>query len=189
MSAITTAYVSRDAEVVRAWTDAGDAINTYVQQTQRVLDAYGLARYQCYRDQGGWKPGRFRGLAIPQDEFPPDGWRMDGGYEQMAVPDKRTKAGKQVTAALDAVEHPGDPLFKLVGMPPDVEGGTGFVSPAIRLLENRTALYVGWTVNPEGRQSFFSNDATVDLERWESVPLSAYYLAIEQAEAAKAVSA
>lgn len=186
MSGINAAYRSRDPEVVQAWIEATDAITAYVRNSQRVLDAYGLARYQCYRNGGGWNPGAFAGLAIPDREKPPAGWRM---LSQYAVPDKRTKAGKQVDAALEAVKHPGDPLFKLIGMPPDVMTGSGFSGPAVRLLEDRTAVYVGWGTDPAGGQSFFNGKVEIDLDRWERIPLSAYYLASEQADTARAGAA
>ena len=185
MSGVTVAFVSRDAEVIKAWTDASDAVTAYVKATQAVLDAAGLERYECFRNSGGWSPGKFAGLAIPQDEFPPDGWRMAARY---AVPDKRRKAGREIEAALAAVKHPGDPLLKLIGMPPDAEASGGFTSPAVRLLENRTALYLGWRVDPVGRQSFLGTReqaGVVDPDRWERIPLSAYHLAIEQADAEK----
>ena len=188
MSEITAAYRSTDPEVVSAWKAAGDAIQEYVDQTRAILDAAGLGGYQVYRHHG-WSPGKFAGLAIPVGEKPPAGWRMTARY---AVPDKRVKAGKQIEAALAGVKHPGDPLLKLIGMPPDAESRGGFSSPAVRLLEERTALYVAWSVDPVGRQSFLgSRDraGVIDPDRWERIPLSAYYLAVEQADAVKAGAA
>ena len=167
--------------------DATDAISGYVQQTQRVLDTYGLAGDQAFRHSSGWSPGRFSGLAIPDGEQPPAGWRMGSRF---AVPDKRVKAGKQVAAALDAVKHPGDPLLKLTGMLPDAEADRGgFSSPGVRLMENRTAVYAIWSFSPEGRQSFLGGrDAVIDFGRWERVKLSEYYAEVERHEAGRAVS-
>jgi len=184
---VTCAYRSRDPEVVKSWTDATDAIRAYVEATRAVLEAAGLGGYQVYRDSHGWRPGHFAGLAIPDGEKPPAGWRMTARY---AVPDKRTKAGRQAEAALAAVKHPGDPLLKLAGMMPDAENGNGaFVSPAVRLLEDGTTVYVGWPACPEGRQSFLGpRGVTVDLDRWERIPLSTYWLAFEAADAAKAAA-
>jgi hypothetical protein len=186
VSEVTVAYVSRDAEVIKAWTDASGAVSVYVAATNAVLEAAGLGRYDVFRNSGGWSPGKFAGLAIPQGESPPKGWRMTSRY---AVPDKRRKAGREIEAALGAVKHPGDPLLGLIGMPPDAETSGGFTSPAVRLLEDRTALYLGWRVDPVGRQSFLGTreqSGVVDLDRWERIPLSAYHLAIEQAEGAQA---
>lgn len=173
-------YRSRDPEVVGAWKDASEAISAYVRATQAVLDAAGLGAYQCYRHTGGWNPGRFAGLAVPDGEAVPAGWRMTGRY---AVPDKRTKAGRDIAAALEAVRHPGDPLFKLIGMPPDIASGNGFSSPAVRLLEDGAALYVTWQRDPDGAESFFQGKAVVDRDRWEHVKLSAYYAEVERAKA------
>ena len=189
MSEIVAAYVTRDPEVVGAWKDISDAVHAYVAQTSAVLEAALVSSYRHYRDQGGWRPGKFRGLAIPQGEMPPKGWRMSARSEPLAVPDRRYKAGREIAAALDAIDHPGDPLFKLIGMPPDVISAGGYRSPAIRLLEDRTALYVGWPVDPVGRESFFTDKpAVIDLGRWTRIPVSTYYLAIEQADAVLAVS-
>jgi hypothetical protein len=179
-------YRSRDPEVVQGWKDAGDAIHAYVDETKRVLANHGAGGYQDYRHGGGWSIGRFSGLLIPQDEFPPPGWRMADAAQMRAVPDKRTKAGKAVTATLEAVKHPGDPLFKLVGMPPDIAGGPGFITPSVRLLEDRAALYVAWRENPEGRESFFGKGSAIDFGKWERVKLSEYYTEVERADAAKA---
>jgi hypothetical protein len=184
MTEIAAAYRSRDAEVLAAWKAAGDAIQDYVDRTHAVLEEAGLGGYQAFRATRGWSPGRFAGLGIPSGEKPPAGWRM-AVLERFAVPDKRVKAGKAIHAALEAVKHPGDPLFSLIGMPPDVDGRT----PAVRVLENRTALYVGWGVDPVGRESFFKGRSEIDAAKWERIPLSAYYLAIEQHEAAKAETA
>ena len=128
MSADPIVYRSADPQVVKAWKDAEAAINVYVEQTQAVLDEAGLGRYQVYRNNG-WSPGKFAGLAIPQDEFPPDGWRQNKAREY-ATPDKRLKAGKQIAAALEAVKHPGDPLHKLIGMPADTLSGAVSHPPA-----------------------------------------------------------
>lgn len=182
MSSDPIVYRSADPAVVQAWKDAEAAINAYVKQTQAVLDDAGLGRYRVYRNNG-WSPGKFAGLAIPQDEFPPDGWRQNKAREY-ATPDKRLKAGKQIAAALEAVKHPGDPLHKLIGMPADTLSGGGFSSPGVRLLEDRTALYVLWRLDPDGRESF-SSKSTVDHGLWKRVRLSEYYAACEQADEAK----
>jgi hypothetical protein len=172
------AYRSADPEVVRAWTGAADGINDYVKATQAVLDAAGLGQYKVYR-HNGWSPGQFAGLAIPAGETAPTGWRMLRDY---AVPDRRLKAGKTIDAAIAAVKHPGDPLHKLVGMPPDMLTGGRFLTPGVRLLEDRSALYVTWRADPAGSESFFSGRAEIDLGRWERVPLSRYYAAVEEAD-------
>jgi hypothetical protein len=177
-------YRSRDPQVVGAWKDACAAIEAYVKATGAVLDGAGLGAYKVYRNTRGLRPGHFAGLAIPQDEFPPEGWRMRAEY---AVPDKRTKAGKAVDAALDAVKHPGDPLYRLIGMPPDILTGAGnFSTPAVRLLEDGTTLYTAWRTDPAGcRESFMAGKFEIDRSLWEPVKLSEYYAAIEVADARK----
>jgi len=179
-------YRSRSPEVVGAWLAAEDALRAYVKQTQAVLDDAGLGRYKVWRSNGGWKPWQFTGLDIPQDEFPPSGWRLNQSREY-AVPDKRTRAGKQIAAALTAVKHPGDPSLKLPGMPADVCTPGGFISHGARLLEDRSVLYVTWRIDPAGcRESFSSPSADIDASLWERAPLSEYYAAVETYEASAA---
>jgi hypothetical protein len=173
-------YRSRDPQVTYAWKGAEAALHEYVKDTERVLEEMGLGGYKVYRDTHHWHPWHFAGLAIPQDEFPPDGWRMNAKYEAYAVPDKRTKAGKRAAAALAAVKHPGAPMAKVPGMPQDVCYPGGFTSPAVSLLEDGIALYVAWRIDPAGcRESFSSKSAEIDLALWERAPLSEYYAAKE----------
>jgi hypothetical protein len=176
-------YVSRQPEVVGAWLAGEEALRAYVKQTRAVLNERGLGEYKVWRSTSGWRPWEFRGLDVPQDEFAPEGWRLNKSRE-FAVPDKRTKAGKQIAAALAAVKHPGNPGDDLPGMPADVLVGGGFQTPAIRLLEDRTALYVAWRTDPAGcRESFRSRSVAIDRDLWERAKLSDYYAAVEAYEA------
>ncbi len=177
-----TVYVSRKPKVLKAWDDAGNAIQSYLNQTRAVLAAAGLSEYGTYRATSGWHPGQFTGLAIPDGEKPPAGWRM---LSEFAVPDKRLKAGKAIAAALKAVKHPGDPLNRIPGMPADVMAGGGFQTPGVRMLDG--ALYVIWRTDPATcSTSFMSKSTEIDADLWERVPLSVYYAAVEAHDASKA---
>jgi hypothetical protein len=174
-------YRSRSPEVVGAWIAAEDALHAYVTQTQAVLNEAGLGGYKVWRATTGFSPWHFTGIDIPAGEKPPPGWRAKSEY---AVPDKRTKGGKQIAAALAAVRHPGMPSHNLPGMPVDVCTGGGFTPHGTRLLENRSVLYVMWTIDPAGcRESFFSKSVEIDAALWERAPLSEYYAAVEAHEA------
>ncbi len=177
-------YRSRDAGVIQAWKDAAAAISDYIKTTQAALTAAGLGEYQVYRLTGGAHPGKFAGLAVSQDQFPPEGWRQNRG-SQYAVPDKRTKAGREITAKLAGIKHPGDPRYSLTGMPPDVMTPGGFSTPGIRLLEGGAALYLTWRVDPAGcRESFTRGAFEIDRSLWEGpVWLSEYYAAFEAEDA------
>jgi hypothetical protein len=180
-------YRSHAAKVVDAWKAAQDGLHEYVRATDDVLERAGLGDYQVYRGNHRWHPWSFAGLAIPEGEKPPKGWRMNAEY---AVPDKRTKAGKEIAAALAAVKHPGAPFHKVPGMPNDVCYPGGFTSPGARLLEDGNALYVSWRIDPAGcRESFSSPTTEIDDALWHRVPLSEYYAEVERAEAAAAVTA
>jgi hypothetical protein len=179
-------YRSRSPEVLAAMRAANESVQAYVRATNQVLDDAGAGNYATWRDTSGSRAGRFVGLDIPQDEFPPKGWRMLSKY---AVPDKRTKAGKQAVAALAAIRHPGDPRHSLIGMPPDVSTTIGFTSCGTRFLEDGTALYVWWRIDPAAcRESFSRGKFEIDRTLWEPVRLSEYYAAVEAADAAEAVT-
>jgi hypothetical protein len=182
-----TVYVSRKLEVLKAWDDAGNAIQSYLDQTRAVLAAAGVGEYGTYRSTSAWHPGKFAGLAIPDGEKPPAGWRM---LREYAVPDKRLKAGKHIAAALDAIHHPGDPMNWIPGMPADVMTDGGFQTPAVRILDDGTALYVAWRTDPAScSESFMSASTEIDAALWERVPLSVYYTAVEAHDAAETVPA
>jgi hypothetical protein len=176
-------YRSRSPEVLDAMRAAQNSIRAYVKATGQILDDAGVGSHGVYRESSGWSVAKFRGLAVPDGEQPPHGWRMGAQY---AVPDKRTKAGKQVAAALDAVKHPGDPRMALIGMPPDVSTPGGFTSPGTRFLEDGAAFYVTWRVDPATcRESFTRGTFQIDRDLWEPVLLSEYYAAVEAAGAAE----
>jgi hypothetical protein len=173
------AYRSTDPDVLAAVDAAYEAITAYVKQEQAVLDGAGLGHYKVWATSNGWTPRRFLGLDIPEGESPPPGWRMNREY---AVPDKRTAAGKHISAAIAAVRHPGDPRHALIGMPPDVLTPGGFQSCGMRRIGD--ALYVTWrNCDPAGAvRSFTAGAFEIDAAKWERVPLSAYYAAVEAEE-------
>lgn len=179
-------YRTADPEVIAAWGEAFAAISAYVAETKAVLDAAGLSQYGYLRSNASFHPGRFAGLAIPDREDPPAGWRMNTGPER-AVPDRRYKAGRAVDDALKAVKHPGSPLWSLTGMPSDLLTGGSYITPAMRLLEDGAALYAVWWEDPERfPESFSRGRAEIDTGKWQKVKLSDYYREVERADAEKA---
>ena len=176
------AYRTRDPENLAAVEAVGEGIRAYITRSKAILDSAGLSGYKVWADDTGWSPRRFAGLDIPAGEKPPPGWRMRKDY---AVPDKRTAAGKRIWAALEAAEgdHPGDPRAALIGMPRDLLSGQGYQTCGLRHIGD--ALYVTWRGCDPGRSgqsSFTSRSSEVDPARWERIPLSAYYTAIEAGE-------
>jgi hypothetical protein len=169
-------YRSSTPEVVAAWEAACGAIDAYVKQTGDILREAGLGDYAVYRRNDS-SLGKFAGLAVPEGEEPPAGWRMNRDY---AVPNKRRKTGRDIEAALNAVRHPGLPSGHLPGMPSHFFSGMGLRYPGVRLLEDTTAVYVQWSADPE--QATRGCTDTVDTAIWERVPLSRYYAEAERAE-------
>jgi hypothetical protein len=182
-------YRTADPDVLKAWRDAFTAINAYVAETDAVLDAAGLGRYGYLRSNASFHPGKFAGLEIAAGGDLPSGWRLNtDGY---AVPDRRYKAGRDIDAALKSVKHPGSPLWKLDGMPPGLLTGGGYITPAVRLLEDGAALYAVWQQDPERLgESFSRGKAEINHAKWVKVErLSDYYREVERAGAAKAAEA
>jgi hypothetical protein len=174
-------YRSRAPEVLEAHKAAREATRTYAKQTQAVLDAAGVGGYKVWLSTGHWDYGAFRGIDIPEGQEVPRGWRK---AKDFAVPDKRTKAGRETGAALRAVKHPGDPMAQVPGMPLDILTPGGFQSPGVRVLEDGAALYVTWRRDPNEAQGSFSGKyEPVDTTLWGRVKLSEYYAAVEAAEA------
>ena len=183
MSGDLFAYRSDKPEVITAWKTACDAVDEYIAKTNAVLEDAGLGDRQVYRDSGGSRIGRFAGIAVPDREKPPAGWRISPASYAYAVPDRRYRAGREVKAALDAVAHPGSPSGRMPGMPPYLLARGRHYQAGIRLIENESALYVTWGTDPEALESPV---VLVDSALWERIPLSRYYAAVESADAAEA---
>lgn len=182
MTADPIVYRSTDPAVLAAVEAAWQAIGDYAKQIRATLDGLGLGEYKHWSADGGWHPGEFRGIDIPQDQFPPDGWRMKGDF---AVPDKRKAAGKRAWKALSEVRHPGDPRRALIGMPPDLLTPGGYQSCGLRRINS--AIYATWrNCDPAGAVgSFSAASSEIDASLWERIPLSEYYAAVEADEAAE----
>ena len=166
-------YRSRTPEVPAAWKAACEALSAYIAATQAILDEAGFAGWPAFRNNGSWSYGKIAGIGVPDSEEMPDGWRA---AKHCAVPDKRTKAGREMQARLDAVKHPGALTGHLPGMAADVLNGmSGYiVSPDIRVLGE--SVYAEWSADPERAEVSFSNRTTqVDHDLWERVKLSDYY--------------
>lgn len=176
-------YRSAETQAVKAWTDACEALEDYVHRTAEILADAGLRAYEIYRHTG-WDRGIVAGIKIPEGGKAPAGWRMTQAFDRLAVPDKRRKAGKDVSAKLEAYPYPGVPSRRLPGMPPFVLAGGRMLTPGVRLLEDGAAVYVEWKADPE---TATRGADSVDKELWAPVPLSAFFAEAERSErAAKA---
>jgi hypothetical protein len=165
-----TVYRTADASVIAAWDAAQERLLGYRRATGAILDDAG-ATTQRRMISTGHQPGRFLGLN-PADGIP-EGWRVNSrtGY---TVPDQRTSKGRAVRKALDALGYPGDPRHALPGMPAD-----SFTAPRLLTCGARklgAAMYAIWGACPGG--------AGIDTALWSPCPLSQYYAAVEQDEAA-----
>jgi hypothetical protein len=172
-------YRSQDPRVIGAWRQSEAALAVYTAQVELVLRGYALHEYRTVRGTQGWRQGEFLGLSIQPWEPVPPGWRMAA---RLAEPDKSTPRGRRIAAAIAAVQHPGDPVEAIPGMPANVIVGDDIHWPTISLLERGTALYASWDVDPaEACDSFMARFRPVDATTWSRVGPSRYCAAVRAA--------
>jgi len=188
-----SAYRSRHPDVLAAFTAAQDATNAYSKAVFAALAEHGMGEHQAAVSSGAFSAGRFLGVVAEKDEIIPDGWRMSqAGNRILAVPDKRTRAGKAAAAALAGLSSPGE--CRLPGMPgqvlvaEDASFSSRVCVPGVRLLEDASAVYVTWSTSLEAATGMDHRSlVSADAAYWEPVRLSAYWAAIEIADGNKPV--
>ncbi|HEX9355648.1 MAG TPA: hypothetical protein VF933_17750 [Streptosporangiaceae bacterium] len=179
-----TVYRTRDAATVAALKGYNADWNTYRAAITDALKEAGAGGYNVVAGQSGLQPGRFFGIHVPRAAEPPKGWRHSHTAD-CAVPGKRTTIGRALAARLDEIQHPGDPMRHLPGMPSAMLHAGRLVTPGIRLLEDGQAIYVTWTAEPDGARGIGSAEPLrVDHRLWQRVRLSEHYAAVERADAA-----
>lgn len=172
-------YRSTHPDVLAALASYDQDFQAYKAAIRAILDGAGLEGCKIWATTGGWDPGRFLGIDVPEGEPPPAGWRTG---RQFAIPDKRYAAGKRMAAALKALKHPGDPMARIPGMPPDILTPGGFATPGMERMGG--ALYVIWGRDPEiARGSFTAKTTDIDPALWTRLKLSEYYAAREAEDA------
>lgn len=165
------AYEARTTEL---WTE-------YRAKVTALMAEWGVAQLSCRDD---WNGGQFVTGYVPQDwkEEPRPGFRKDRDSGFM-VPAKRTAEGKAIVQRIKDVHYaPG----KKPGLPGTIMG-EGFMGPmALRKLNGTWYAYCTVPLRDDaayGRSSL----SEVDVQLWEPVLLSEYFLAAEAQEAADAV--
>lgn len=180
-----SAYRSRHPDVLAEFGAAQDRMRAYRDRIFTVTTEHGMGDHQIAVSSGALSPSRFQGVVTRGGEFVPDGWRVSAiGGRDLAVPDKRTKAGKAIAAAIKDAGSPGDCI--LPGMPREVivtEDGYRVCSPGVRLLEDGGAVWVTWGMVLEAATAMdFHAPVSADPEFWEQSLLSAYWAAVEAAD-------
>jgi hypothetical protein len=126
----------------------------------------------------------FVGMSHEDGQPIPDGWRRSAktGY---LVPDRRRAAGKRLAQTMESRSQKFSPAERIeaAGMPGILWGPSRFFTGGFDLLEDDAAVYAPWSGEAEPLL-----DGKVDLGRWERVPLSRYYAAVEARDAAAAES-
>lgn len=116
-------------------------------------------------------------------------WPLPAGWKAVTVrgplhiaPNGRTKAGKAAAAALTRLS-PGNPVIVInhpdYGLPGAFfDARSRFVEPGV--LRTDDALYTAWITDPADSAAAAWTGAHIDTDRWEKIPLSAYYTAREE---------
>jgi hypothetical protein len=122
-----------------------------------------------------WRWPSYR-IAYFEGDDAPEGWRRN--KRGRIVPDKRTRAGKQIAAEIEAIHKSplGTLAGRLPGMPEHTISGDRWLSPGIFLHDG--AVYVHWEARPvsNARTSEFDE---VDTAIWSELKLSEFYAAKE----------
>lgn len=103
---------------------------------------------------------------------PPKGWRFDPYEDGVAVPDRRSRTGKQAARDLAEIPVRDSRRFLPGGMPASWFTGLSLMQPGVALMLGR--LYVKWPRPLEDAPH-------IDPEVWEQVSLAEYYQVRETA--------
>lgn len=168
-----TVYRSTHPDVLAAWNKAEQRAAEIVNQRKAFLAEHGFTE-RTIAVRGQWMIG----VAHPEDQPVPDGWRHDRSLTGAIVPARRTTAGKKIGAQLDKLTLPSPRKNLPGGMPEMAWGDHRMYRPGIALIGD--AIYVKWGCDPETVDQM----AKVDRDVWERVKLSEYYAVLEAEEAA-----
>ncbi|WP_436759386.1 hypothetical protein [Streptosporangium sp. V21-05] len=184
MSADLTVYRSTHPDVLGAWHAAEQRAADITTQRKAFLAAHGFEG-RSIATKGRWMIG----VAHPEDQPIPDGWRLDRDLDGAIVPARRTRVGKQLGKRLDQLAMPSARKNLPGGMPEMAWGDHHVFRPGITLINNalidNNALYVKWGCDPEAIDSTVKIDPAV----WQRMKLSEYYAVLEAQEAAQSEDA
>lgn len=149
----------------------------YRAKIKALQEEWGVEQLTCRDD---WDNGQYVTGYVPKDwkEEPKPGFRRDSKTDFM-LPAKRTAEGKAIVQRLRDVHYaPG----KKPGLPSTIMG-EGFMGPmALRKLNGTWYAYT--TVPLRDDAAYGRSDLSeVDVQLWEPVLLSEYFLALEAEEA------
>lgn len=153
------------------------AVNEYDEWRQRITDfARSVHPKADPMTTSAWGEKRFAGLSIVIPT--PPGWRVIKSKSIM-VPHKAIAAGKELAATVAELETAPHVRASLPGMPSGAMSGLSYMSPGIEQVGED--LFVTWSLDPDEADTS-RTVGKVDKDIWERVPLSTYYLIVEQNE-------
>lgn len=168
---VRQAFITDNLEVIAGYRDSKDKVGKWADQLKADF-----GDHEIYTAWGFCGLG-FRGEPLP-------GWKRNRHWKRQEIyyPDKRTKAGKEAYAKLQANKFPGWAEWKIPGMPPEVH------SPH----PDKAAHKIHWaTAHDLGDHLLcaWNTDAKVKHdERWRPLKLSEYYALVEALEAEPAAA-
>ncbi|WP_435111628.1 hypothetical protein [Nocardiopsis synnemataformans] len=172
--------------VYRAREDASGAYIARVEKLkadrEEAIAAF-LSRHGFPEGTPMWGNDRATTGVMYRVDQAPVGWRILREDPGVLVPARRTVAGREIARQLSAIPF-SDRRKELPGSMPDIASNrdhTFFISPGSGVYGGH--LYVYWSDELDERDA-----GRIDPSVWERVPLSIYYLAVEQHER-EAVSA
>lgn len=173
-------YRSSHPDVLAAW---GDQQTRYWAWHAEVL-AFG-SEFPDHQVLQREFDGRISVDALRGPTAPGPAWRYVKKQDYW-VPDRRLKEGKAVDDRMERLRVSG--MGKLPGMPDTAHGGwparggTQLHHPG--MFKHAGTVWVKWDCSHEAVAESGWSKTTLDLDPWELERLSAYYLAVEDMEAA-----
>lgn len=185
MSDLACVYRSTHPDVLAARDAWHAAITEWPDRAAALLDELYLPGHNLLIHTGtGGK--RWLGGVTRDGIAPPQGWRQTtAGEYDVIQPDKRTREGRAAAALLDECRPPDEQNRWLPGMPPLHWGDQAMATPGVQEMDG--AVWATWSITvpelaPDADPEQGRRGDHVDLARWERVPRSRYYAAVEAGE-------
>jgi hypothetical protein len=157
-------------------TASADAQNAWRKRVEALIAQLGFPGRR-FATASGFEGRHVTGVAHPQDEDIPEGWRRDSKLPEAITPDRRRAAGKRIAKRLEDLPQPNPRKAMPGGMPDMAFGAAALMRPGVARYGD--AVYVTWSGELD------KTDAQhIDSAAWERVKLSEYYAAKEQQDAA-----
>src|ERR1044072_6101165 len=164
-------YMSSHPDVIEAW----DKHEAELEKRRLRIKAWSDETGRGLQVQEWSTKKRALGITrLPGELMPPDGWRELEYDDDVFVPNKRTKLGKEHDKWLDSFTHENiRAVLNRVGAPAEIIRGNRIFNPGVRRISDN--VYVTYSIEVDEMG-----------EQWERILLSGYYAILEAVEANQA---